>query len=188
MRSRALIYLFIYCRCNQGIPSFIYSKRVPGPTVLRIFINILSTATLWVVIHPFIRQSVTLWVVIYLFILMLTHGSRLFIYSLPLMVPADCLFINLLRRPFWRSLFVFPSTCHSSGSKQGIHSLIHFLVAFLALVFYWPIPVIFRSKQSAHLIILNPPLPCHCLFIHLTMSAIVCPHLFIYCRCNQGIP
>ena len=105
MWSHALIYLFIYCRWNQGISSFIYSKRGSGPIVLRIFIKILATATLWVVIYPFIRQPVTLWVVIYLFIWMLIRGSRLFIYLSTVLVPANCLFIYLFPTAFLTLIF-----------------------------------------------------------------------------------
>ena len=134
MSAIACLYLFIYCRCNQGIPSFIYPKRVPGPTALRIFIKILSTATLWVVIHPFIRQPVTLWVVIYLFKCLLMVVAYSFIYSFRLWSPQtaylfipDVLSGSHLSHPF--QFFYFP------GSKQGVHLIIYFLVAFLALIF-----------------------------------------------------
>ena len=98
--------LFIYLlSVEPRDSSFIYSKRGSGPIVLRIFIKILATATLWVVIHPFIRQPVTLWVVIYLFIFMLIRGSRLFIYLSTVFVPADCLFIYLFSAAFLTLIF-----------------------------------------------------------------------------------
>ena len=92
--------------------------------------------------------------------------------------PAAHLFI-FLRRPFWRSFFHFPFLSFS-GSKQGAHLFIHFLVAFLALIFPFFIPLIQIVSCKSFIYLFKILLTLSLLIYLFKNERDRIPYLFIY--------